>query len=498
MSCRAAAAAEAAAKSAVPCWSRTAAPRWYRPPGQAANRPPGSSNAGPPTTRTISFGHRRPTRLPLHIGRGVLYPRFATSSSRSTKRRSPTVSRSDQTAAEGRRGSVMSDRTFLEEDLTHMRGTLEAGIDMLGSVFSADECLGILAAVQRCQQNPRSYTEDELERNHGLTLYEIHTVGVLLQCGARAVPDSNQRCRLLGRALLYMAATTSTNQDHRTGTRGYLPSTLTLVFQHSVQPPGGPIGRRPQSANDPYPIVERQFLAYLDRNKTPLSLSSESSATSPSLVTVDDLVLQADAFTLAGMLAETGGNPDRALRWYRAAREVGNNLPLPDDSVADDRYRRSPRWTWERRCLESVGRLLVASGRTEANTPDGEEALDAVQTAALALDSEEATMLLATAFAKKGMISDENAVQLLRQASSKAFPGAATAMAAHEDRKAAMAAAGTPRTRHGDVARNELTEKEHKMLADEWRSVEASITAAEGDVLETRKTLQTIAERRRR
>lgn len=233
-----------------------------------------------------------------------------------------------------------------------------------------------------------------------------------------------------------------------------------------------------------YQNAERQFLAYLAVSSSGSSSSSTQSAAS----TQADPALQASAFTLAGTLAESAGDAPRALRWYRAACAVGRGIAAPVDADdvesvgsvektngADDVLPRRPKWDWERRCLEAIGRLLLAEGapRTASSV---REARDTLRTAALALDSGAASLLLAVELASAAdspaqQGPDEPDVEaLLHRAAVAAVPGAFESLALLEAAEEGAAKTGSKEASF------------HRLLSEEWQRVaEASV---EGNVAE--------------
>lgn len=210
------------------------------------------------------------------------------------------------------------------------------------------------------------------------------------------------RAAVMALSLMHLASTVG-DAGH-----GYMPSVLSIVNMFAGQ--RGDASQRVRKTNA-FENAETQFLAYLAKVNGP---------SAPTSLSKDGLVVKANAFTLAGILAQNAGDTGRAVRWLEAARDVGDEIKARGDdgpvstgggkSNKDATSSRQPRWDWERRCMEALGQLQAdAALAAPASTKDEynakrkslEKARRTLRMAALELDSAKAAMLLATKYAPK-------------------------------------------------------------------------------------------------
>ncbi|EFW99646.1 hypothetical protein CMQ_8014 [Grosmannia clavigera kw1407] len=403
--------------------------------------------------------------------------------------RSPTVRRAERAEKQAVRppglehGRPAANRVF-PADPSVLIVPLEAAIVVLQSELTASDCLEIIASCHQAYDGD-AVSKAALKKEYNLSPYSIHSVALLLLFGAATTADGARHLPL-ATTLLHMAA----EAPSRPG--GYLPSTLTVLSMFS----GNNVpGQQPQQPQKPqkrrlrdmqfYQDAEKRFLDYLAANQN-LVLSPASGNAS-----VEDVVMQANAFTQAGLLAEAGGNPSRALRWFRAASVVGTELSGQVDGA--DIEPREPRWDWERRCLEAIGRLQTTELRQQQQGGDAvtppidsteekqqqllyQEARAAVRTAALALNSGVACLLLATEYATReisldggqgGTLEEDDPYEvetLLYRAAAAAIPGASDVLAARLEAKLALNRSGSGK----DVSK---ASPELELLAEEWRAL---------------------------
>ena len=306
---------------------------------------------------------------------------------------------------------------------------------------------------------------------------------VLLLYGHKAVPEDVPSL-FIALSLMHLA-TAAVRQPG-----GYLPSTLTIVNMIGAQWPQSPAQSEALRKTSIYKNAERQFLAYLAKQNSGAAESTDSESTDAA----SDLSLQADAFTLAGVLAEAADEPDRALQWYLAARELGNESVVANEEgeqeeeqdngnpITEDVEPRSIKWSWEQRCLEGIGRLYAeemkqaakdAGGSIHEHTRTGEykEARMALRTAAMALGSGKAGLLLATDYATMDD-SGEDLDMMLYRAAVHAVPGTYKALALREATKASVLRGLNSTKVSEDVAF-------HQMMAEEWHRLAAAANPAQ-------------------
>lgn len=279
---------------------------------------------------------------------------------------------------------------------------------------------------------------------------------MLLLFGASNFQDSTQ-CFMLATSLLHLAATVGS---------GYMPSVLTImnlfgIDTHMSQQQAAHASRMRQSRV--YQSAEQKFLAYLAKANASGSPAPTADTGNP-----DALVNKANAFTLAGLLAESTGHTARALRWFQAARVVGQDIgsSVAVDGETADILPRDPKWDWERKCLEAIGSLQVGA----ADAANRQEAREALRTAALALNSGKACMLLATKYAydaERNEAQEKELDAILQRAAIAGEPGASEVLAERE-----VIEADAPGASKDEAAF-------HGMLADEWRRIADASAATE-------------------
>ncbi|CAK7224041.1 hypothetical protein SEUCBS140593_005436 [Sporothrix eucalyptigena] len=382
--------------------------------------------------------------LPLQTRRGA---------SRKSGPRSPTVRRNERqqqsSASLGpspnpppdlRRGGTIAESVF-PNDMTTVIPVLDVAIEGLGSSLTRDECLEVLVNVRQISRDKVQVTEASLLRDYNITPYKMHTVATLLYFAISNMPGGSQWTALTA-SMMHYAATVAGAPG-----RVYMPSVLSIVHMYGVFMSSESTATVRKSFF--FQNAEEQFLNYL---------AKENKAETNSKVRSDaDLVTKANAFTLAGMLAETSGELSRALRWYKAAWEVGWEIkalrgegPREDAATLISETKniipRKPRWDWEQRCLESLGKLqmdeVLAAGKPTPSAAQNEEdarsndALLALWTAGLALGSGDAGMYLVTKGLTPGLSprKEENDVvdSLLQRAVMRGTPGAVELVAKRE------------------------------------------------------------------
>ncbi|CAK7263408.1 hypothetical protein SEPCBS119000_000469 [Sporothrix epigloea] len=411
-----------------------------------------------------------------------------------TSKRSPTVRRNERLPMQASQSSPSPRGTnaappsgFVSEnifpgEMKTVVPALDYAIGAQGSALTRDECLEVLESVRRIVQDKVRVTEASLSQEYNVTPYKIHTVATLLLfASGSSAAQGHTQWMPLATMMLHQAATVA-------GAPGgvYMPSVLTILHMFGVDSPDKPQGyleasariRRSHLAQN----AEKQFLSYLEREN---SVSKSLAA-----VTDAELVTKANAFTLAGMLAEAAGQPARALRWYNAAWEVGWEIQALRGEGSRETSNspkvmmlRPPRWDWEQQCLESLGELQLdqvltassskkptASSEKERDTQRYNDAVLALMTAGMALGSGKAGMCLV----KKGVLdqaerSEENMRvldALLLRAVMSSQPGAAALVAKREAEKVQTAASESERAFQ-------------VLVADEWQQLSKATTISE-------------------
>ncbi|ERT02019.1 hypothetical protein HMPREF1624_00314 [Sporothrix schenckii ATCC 58251] len=397
--------------------------------------------------------------LPLQIRRGA---------ARSAGKRSPTVRRAQNAASRTSRGSVGGGASsgpttagasgMFPKDSTSLIAALKVGLDSVETDLTEDECAQVILNAQRLEHNRAAVNEAALLRDYNLTPYKLHTVGVLLLIGNASVQESTQ-CFMLATSMMHMAASL--------GSAGYMPSVLTIINLFGVDMTKAGQAQVALAArfrgSHIFQSAEEKFLAYL----------AKANAGDDSL----DLVTKANAFTLSGLLAEASGNLPRALRWFQAARLVGHGIGSGSDVGSGssvpagngDVLPRDPKWDWERKCLEAIGRLQM----DEADVVTAQEAREALRTAALALNSGKACMLLAAAYARdpadRTEAQDAELDTILQRAAVAGEFGAIKELVEREATKA----------NDSGMAKDEAAF--HFQMADEWRRLAEAYAATESE-----------------
>ncbi|CAK7213190.1 hypothetical protein SCUCBS95973_001716 [Sporothrix curviconia] len=376
--------------------------------------------------------------------------------------------------------------SIFPNDLTPIGPALDYAISAQDSVLTRDECLEVLEAVRRILRDKIKVTEESLLRDHNVTPYKMHTVATLLFfAGGGGAAEGGAQWTSLATSMLHLAATVA-------GAPGgvYMPSVLTILHMFGVDSPDKPQSYLDASArmrrSQLFQNAEKQFLAYLAKENTSAVSASASSACS----TDADLVTKANAFTLAGMLAEASGELARGLRWYNAAWEVGWQIKalrgerLRDASVDTATISpRAPRWDWEQQCLESLGRLQLNEALASKSRPASAEvekreqsmaryndAVLALCTAGLALGSGKAGMFLVeNDVAGRAEPSSEHDAQmldaLLLRSVMSSEPGAAELVAKREAAKVQASKTRDEAAFHG-------------LMAEQWQKLAAASAQA--------------------
>ena len=302
----------------------------------------------------------------------------------------------------------------------------------------------------------------------------MHTVATLLFfAGGGGAAEGGAQWTPLATSMLHLAATVA-------GAPGgvYMPSVLTILHMFGVDSPDKPQSYLDASArmrrSNLFQNAEKQFLDYLARENTGTVAASASSASTAH--TDADLVTKANAFTLAGMLAEASGQLARALRWYNAAWEVGWEIKAlrgeGPRETSDSAYTvspRPPRWDWEQQCLESLGKLQMdevlaarpaSAAEKEQNAARYNDAVLALCTAGLALGSGKAGLYLvetsASGRAERSDTEEQMLDALLLSSVMSSEPGAAELMAKREADKV-------------ETAKSEGEKAFQSLLAGEWQ-----------------------------
>lgn len=245
----------------------------------------------------------------------------------------------------------------------------------------------------------------------------------------------------------------------------YMPSALTVVNILGVPAPDQTPQQAAQFAksrqSNIYKHAEDVFLEYLNK------ANASSNNSSSNAMSQESLVIKANAFTLAGKLAETSGNTARALRWLKAAREVGKDIEPKVEGEGQDTKPRDQKWDWERQCLETIGQL-------QADAPDVvtvDEAREALRTAVLALNSGNVGMLLATKYAYDASSRTE--------AQSKEMHEIMQHAAVSGDAEASEVLAGREAIWASSPGLSKAEAAFHDKASDEWRQLAEALRKTE-------------------
>lgn len=363
---------------------------------------------------------------------------------------------------------------------------------MLGPIMTEDEFLTVVTSAAKIVDAHRPVSEAELASDYNITPYQLHMAAVAVLIGNKVVSD-HVPSLFIALTLMHLA-TASVKQRG-----GYLPSTLTLVNMIGAQWPQSNVQAEAMRKTSIYKNAERQFLSYLNKKNSDSDSVADGEPLSAQEA-ADEMALQADAFTLAGVLAEASGEPERALQWYLAARELGNASAVvvqeseesaereagkqeekPKDEIEgqpmEDIVTRDIKWNWEQRCLEGIGRLYADEMKQAAKADGGNtndlskfagteeymEARTALRTAAKALCSGKAGYLLATDYAS-AEDSSEDQDMMLHLAAIHNIPGTYAALSQREATKASVLRG---------LNSSKVTEDAefHQMMADEWQTL---------------------------
>ncbi|KAL1900197.1 hypothetical protein Sste5346_002507 [Sporothrix stenoceras] len=379
---------------------------------------------------------------------------------RSHGKRSPTVRRAQNTQINHLNsnrstppGAITptstSTKSLFPDDPSFLMIGFAEGLSTTRAEITVEKCLEVMQKAKLIEQNKASVNKATVLKDLDITPYQLHIVGLLI-LSHRDDPHQHSA----------PAVTMSMNLLHMAVIMGnYLPSALTIVSMFGVRPPHRTAEEwsarsHKMRKGNIYQDAEELFLDYLKKaNASSTSTTGKDDSSSSQ----DALIIKANAYTLAGLLAETSGNKARALRWFQAAKNVGKDIgePIPEGK---DVELRPQKWDWERRCLELIGQLQP----DEPDVVTEEEAREAFRTAVLALNSESVSMQLAIKYAhdsSRTEAQDREMTEIIQRAS---YQGDADASEVLAGREAIFGSA---------LGISKYEAAFHDKLSDEWRQL---------------------------